>query len=143
MTRVNLIDPEMLTDQHLIAERVELTMALSSARRSLNSRSGLRIGERYTLGSGHVIFFHNKIGYLKDRFYQLEDEMRNRGMVPKSPWPDDSWVRDDMWGGYIPTVEAIKEVKERIRSRILQKPEWYRYKKQPITKEWIDEKYTP
>ena len=43
MTRVNIVDPYILTDQHLIAERVELTMALSSARRPLHSKNGPRV----------------------------------------------------------------------------------------------------
>lgn len=141
MTRVNLIDPKILTDQHLNAERVELTMAFSSARRSLHSRNGLRVGDKFTLNSGHVIFFHNKIGYLKDRFFKLSNEMISRGMHPRSPWPDDSWVRSDMWGTYEASEDDFKIVKTRIRERLLKKPSWYRFHKTPISLEWINTLY--
>lgn len=115
---------------------------LYSARRSLNSRNGLRVGDKYTLGTGHVIFFHNKFGYIKDRFYELSEEMKLRGMNPQSLWPDDSWIRDDMWGDYEPQAEDFVIIKSRIKERILRKIEWYRYYKKPITMEWVTENYS-
>lgn len=142
MTRINLIDPKILTDQHLNAERVESTMALSSARRSLFSKSGLRSSDTYTLGGGHVIFFHKRLGYLKRRFFDLSEEMKRRGMNPQSPWPDDSWARADMWADYEPTEVDFRIIRPRIRQRLLLKPQWYKYMgKSIIDLDWIEKHY--
>ena len=142
MTRINLIDPKILTDQHLNAERVESTMALASARRSLQSRNGLRSSNVFTLNAGHVIFFHKRLGYLKRRFFELSEEMKRRGMNPQSPWPDDSWARADMWEDYTPTEADCNIIKARIRDRLLLKPSWYKYMGQSVVDlTWIENHY--
>ncbi len=57
MTRINVIDPIDLTDQHLMAEYRELPMIMGSLRRSLKSKKGLpKITPKYTLNAGHVTF---------------------------------------------------------------------------------------
>lgn len=141
MTRINLIDPSILTDQHLTAERVETTMALASARRSLTSKGGLKTSDYYTLGAGHVVFFHCRLGYLKRRFRELSREMRRRGMNPSSPWPDDSWALPEMFRDYQPTAADMKVILPRIRERLLKKPEWYRHCGKPISLDWVKEHY--
>ena len=40
MTRINIIEPSELTDQHLIAEYREITMVPGSLKRTLVSKSG-------------------------------------------------------------------------------------------------------
>ena len=60
MTRINIIDPAELTDQHLIAEYREITMVPGSLNRTLNSKIGYKeskVPKRYTLNGGHVYFF--------------------------------------------------------------------------------------
>jgi deoxyribonuclease (pyrimidine dimer) len=141
MTRVNIIYPRMLTDQHLVAERLELTWVLSSAQRSLASKYGLSTHPNYTLGSGHISFFHDKLGYIRDRFGELTSEMLNRGMSPKMPWPDDSWVPDDMKKPYAPSLADVDVIIGRIRERLLMKPSWYRYWGKPVDLEWIKYRY--
>lgn len=137
-----MVDPSILTDQHLNAERLELNLAVMSAKRSFYSKNGLRVGDRFTLGTGHVIFFHNKLGYLKNRYDVLTEEMLRRGMNPVASLTDTSWAPSYMFGDYNPVEADFNIVKERIRQRILQKPEWYRYKKEPITLDWVDTYYS-
>jgi len=84
MTRINSdIDPKQLMDQHLMAEYRELPMVLSSLRRSLRTQSEReilkKIPPRFTLNKGHVLFFYNKLTFLKDRYTRIVDELLNRG----------------------------------------------------------------
>ena len=52
MTRINLVPPSELTDQHLIAEYREIFMVAGSLRRTLISNSGYnesKVPKKYTL----------------------------------------------------------------------------------------------
>lgn len=73
MTRINVgIFPEELSNQLLIAELREIKRipnCIKSGRFNLKN-----IPERFTLGTGHVSFFYNKIGYLKERYQKLYKE---------------------------------------------------------------------
>ncbi len=78
MTRVNTIPPKYLCDKHLVAEYREILRVVG-----LSEKSASRdIPKEYRLGSGHIIFFYNKIGYIKNRFNLLRQEMLNRKMNP-------------------------------------------------------------
>ena len=82
MTRINLIEPNELTDQHLIAEYREITMVPAALKRTLNSKIGLRkdkISKKYTLNTGHVYFFYDKGLYLNKRYDEIIAEMKQRG----------------------------------------------------------------
>ena len=71
MTRINIINPLELYDQHLIAEYREILMIASSLKRTLASKSGYKeskVPKRYTLNKGHVYFFYNKGLYLHKRY---------------------------------------------------------------------------
>ena len=62
MTRINLVEPSELTDQHLIAEYREITMVPGSLKRTLVSKSGYqekKVPKKFTLNGGHVYFFYN------------------------------------------------------------------------------------
>ena len=63
MTRINIVEPSELTDQHLIAEYREITMVPGSLKRTLVSKIGYqekRVPKKFTLNGGHVYFFYNK-----------------------------------------------------------------------------------
>jgi deoxyribonuclease (pyrimidine dimer) len=136
MTRVNLIDPTLLTDQHLIAERLELTWIPGSAIRSWNSKNGIQVHPNYVLGTGHVSFFHNKIGYLKKRFDLITKEMIRRGFSPKMPWPVMD-IPHVLMQDYLPTKDDYKIIIERIIQRIDLKPQWYRYEGKQIPNDFL------
>ncbi|MGB9674627.1 MAG: pyrimidine dimer DNA glycosylase/endonuclease V, partial [Nanopusillaceae archaeon] len=78
MTRINTIDVKYLTDQHLRAEYLEYTMAIDLIRKSYYSRKLEGIPSEYKLGEGHVLFFKNKLGYLKRRHELIKTEMKKR-----------------------------------------------------------------
>jgi len=133
MTRINIIPPSELTDQHLIAEYREITMVPASLRRTLASKRGIditRISEQYTLNTGHVYFFYDKGLYLNNRYDELVSEMIDRGFNPDSnrKFPKEVFPAE-LYNDWSPSLEEQKIVRQRIAIRIAAKPEWYRYTK--------------
>lgn len=136
MTRINLVDPIELTDQHLIAEYRELLMVPGSLRRSLRSKKGVDLNllpKKYSLNGGHVSFFYDKLKYLEKRYMLLIHEMKNRNMNPN---PDRVYNVDDIppefYNDYVPDSKAFDVIFQRISERIALKPNWYRYYGKPI-----------
>ena len=131
MTRINLVEPSELTDQHLIAEYREIFMVGGSLNRTLNSKVGYRedrVPKRYTLNTGHVYFFYNKGRYLFKRYRELVREMKRRGFKPDKTrvFPMSVFVDNGLYNDWMPTIEDQKIIRERIALRISQKPNWYR-----------------
>ena len=79
MTRINLVPAENLADQHLFAEWREIKMVPAALRRSLRTKTIQSIlksvPSRYTLNTGHVTFFYNKMKFLTDRYEILSNEL--------------------------------------------------------------------
>ena len=135
MTRINVIDPKYLTDQHVMAEYRELPMVISSLRRSLASKRGLpKIPENYTLNAGHVTFFYSRGRYLQRRYQALICELTNRGysLDPARPVDFSIFTDNNMHGDWQPTNADVLINANRIAQRILQKPHWYKYNRLSI-----------
>lgn len=134
MTRVNLVPPQELYDQHLMAEYREIPMVNASLVRSLNAAKGnpsrLKIPPRFTLNSGHVSFFYNKGKWLKNRLDIVYEELiRRRFNVDISQRQIDWWMfeRNGLWETtWAPEHHDIEVSRERINLRVSQKPNWYR-----------------
>ena len=132
MTRINLVNPKELSDQHLVAEYREIFMVGSSLQRSIKSKNWLKtknnIPDEFTLNKGHVTFFYNKGMYLDKRYSLLVKEMKRRGMNPdpkrkfkKSQWPK------CLYNDWKPKNKDLKIIRKRIEEKINLKPDWYRY----------------
>jgi len=132
LTRINIVPTEELSDQHLVAEYREIFMVGSSLQRSLKSpnwpKKKISLPETFTLNSGHVSFFYNKGLYLHNRYKQLVEEMKRRGMKPdpnrkfkREQWPD------DLYNDWDPNDQELQIVRERIQQRLDEKPDWYRW----------------
>jgi len=77
MTRVNLgIAPYNLCDQHLIAEHREIKRIPNTLLSGKFNRSN--IPSKFTLGTGHVKFFYNKLTILRNRYTRIYSECLNR-----------------------------------------------------------------
>ena len=131
MTRINIIPPNELYDQHLIAEYREITMVPAALKRTLNSKNGLvksKISNKYTLNSGHVYFFYNKGKYLEKRYIEIIEEMKKRGFNPnpKRKFPIDIFKKNNLYKDWTPTIEDFKIIKERIEKKLNEKPYWYK-----------------
>ena len=122
MTRINVVPVEELCDQHLLAEHRELTRipnAIAKGRYSLDGQPS-----EYTLGKGHVKFFYDKLRFLLDRYYNLNNECRKRGFTVEQRWPIRTWPVH-LFKDYEPTEEALRINRERIKDRMNNfKPRW-------------------
>ena len=132
MTRINLVPPKELADQHLVAEYREIFMVGSSLQRSLVSKNWIHtrhnLPEKFTLNAGHVKFFYNKGMYIDKRYHLLVHDMLQRGMNPDKS----RRFKIEQWPGYlyndwVPEEEDLALIRDRIRERISQKPHWYRW----------------
>lgn len=135
MTRINVIHPTELTDQHLMAEYRELPMVMGSLRRSLVAKNGLpKSGDKYTLNAGHVKFFYNKGKFLHKRYLMLIAELGTRGykLDPNRKADFQVFIDNNLYHDWTPEREAFTINKQRITERINQKPHWYRYYGKPL-----------
>lgn len=132
MTRINLVPPDELADQHLVAEYREIFMVGSSLQRSLASPGWLNtlnnLPDTFTLNTGHVKFFYDKGLYLSNRYNSITHEMKRRGMQPAADrtWKREQWP-DHLYNDWQPDHDDLMLIRERLQSRINQKPEWYRW----------------
>jgi len=132
MTRINLVNPSELADQHLFAEYRELprifTLVLAAQQRGLTPVTA-KIPAQYVLGAGHVTFFYNKVYWLTSRFQALIAECLHRGfnIQHQSTPAEAECIQASWWGDYTPTPQAIALSQNRIAEKIAMKPTWYRW----------------
>lgn len=122
MTRINVVPVEELSRQHLVAEYREITRLPKNLTTSLNRTSKpfqlKEIPPTYTLGTGHVKYFYDKMLFLEKRFDQLVTEMLHRGYNPT--FRDSSIFKPNdtrFYNDYIPTEEALEINRQRIKER--------------------------
>ena len=131
MTRINLVKPKELYDQHLVAEYREIFMVGSSLVRSLKSPRWLttirNIPKEFTLNTGHVLFFYDKGLYLSKRYNSLIEEMLARKMQPdptrifkRFQWPD------YLYNDWSPKPNDLDIIRKRLAEKVSIKPKWYR-----------------
>ena len=120
MTRINIIPPAELCDQHLLAEYRELTRIPNLVAKGKFSLEGQP--SDYKLGTGHVKFFFDKMQFLFERYNSLHEECLARGFNVKNIWPKNLTKDEFFWKNYIPTESAILENRERIKIRMPEKP---------------------
>jgi len=131
MTRINIVTPSDLFDQHLIAEYREIFMVAGSLRRTLNSKTGFKqskVPENYTLNQGHVYFFYDKGLYLHKRYKTIIKEMRKRGFKPDKnrQFPVHIFIDNGLYNDWTPKEDDYKIIKKRIKEKLALKPNWYR-----------------
>ncbi len=119
MTRINLVDPSELHTKHLVAEYREIVRVFDLARKCQHEIHKKKIPSEYTLGTGHVLFFYDKLKFISTRYDQLCAEMQARGFnfsrVPKEELHQG--IDSSLFWDYIPTVEAIQINRLRIAER--------------------------
>ena len=81
MTRINVVQPSELTGKHLVAEVHEITRIFGLARKAQYEIHKKKIPNEYTLGTGHCLFFFDKLKYITERYNSLCTEMKSRGYV--------------------------------------------------------------
>lgn len=130
MTRINVIPPNELYDQHLIAEYRETRLLVKNLNRSFNAKNGLsksKIPKEFTLNSGHVLFFKDKGLYIQKRYQLLIEEMLKRGFEPQYLDIDIEVWPNGYFNDWEPTERDMNIIRERIKEKVLKRPNWYRY----------------
>jgi deoxyribonuclease (pyrimidine dimer) len=136
MTRVNIVDPSLLTDQHLMAEARELPHVFSYVERHYHPSKIKNVAPTYTLNAGHVTFFINKLEYVYSRMFLLVEELHKRGVDKQ--FDINTWnsryaaFSTVLKQNYTPSIAEVEVNVERIVARIMEKPTWYRYNREPL-----------
>ena len=116
MTRINAgIPPARLSDKHLLAEHREIKRIpnqISKGRYRLEGQP-----EKFCLGTGHVKFFYDKLGYLHTRYQLLYRECKLRGFKVQD-WSG-AWnnIPSYLMNDWIPERWVTQLLEERIRER--------------------------
>ena len=117
MTRINVAIPvKELTMRHLMAEHREIKRIpnmVASGRAKI-----VDIPKQFTLGTGHVKFFYNKLGYLKKRYEELYKECVERGYAVT--YYGNAWegIPQSLMNDYTPTAYDEKIIRQRIQERL-------------------------
>ena len=112
MTRINLVPPAELCDQHLLAEHRELTRIPNAVGKGRYSLAGQPAD--YKLGTGHVRFFFDKLAFLQRRYQALHDECLARGFKVRYIWPRELPQDAALWRDYEATAQALAANRARI-----------------------------
>ena len=137
MVRINLINPKYLADQHLVAEYVEILMLLGYVKKHpiLDEK---KVPKKYCLGKGHMIFFKNKLMYLKKRHELLKKEMKKRRFATEKKIVLSKFPRK-LINDWKPLKTDKDIIKKRISWKIMKKPNYYRYYGEKKTKKFWKE----
>ena len=117
MTRINSgVLPQELPSKLLIAEHREITrvVPLALKRKKLDD-----IPSEFTLGTGHVKFFYDKLAYIHSRYVYLYWECKRRDfdVTDKTSTFLPLVARPDLYKRWRPTKGARQEIIERIESK--------------------------
>lgn len=125
MTRINVgIQPFELCDRHLLAEHRELKRIPNMVRTKHAHVSN--IPSIFALGTGHVRFFYDKFGYLKERYGAIHAECIRRGFRVADYSSSFNDIPTELMNDYEPTRHDREIVVRRINQRLdeMNLPEW-------------------
>lgn len=135
MTRINSgICPKYLSDQHLIAESVEITMITGALRKDGGIIKG-KVPERFKLGMGHINFFKPRLKYLQNRLQSVNDEMRVRGYNPTTSLNLSEFkavLCNDWKPSLTDSVQVRLRIEERLKNPLKAKEGFHKYYEKPI-----------
>lgn len=130
MTRINCVPPNILCQQHLVAEYRELPRIFGYVIKAVDrgeSPDDVRNPRSYVLGKGHVRFFYPRLGYLIQRQKSIVSEMKSRGITVNFEAPEREkfdTIPDEWFGDWIPNEQEIAINMDRINIRMPKKPIW-------------------
>lgn len=127
MTRINVVEPSELTNKHLMGELHEITRVYGLVRKAqdrkinkYNFKDKIKQPSAYTMGTGHVYFFYDKLGFITERYYALNQEAvkRNFNVNPIDKEQLVAGIQQWWFGEYKPTQEAVEINRQRIAERL-------------------------
>lgn len=132
MTRINsAISPKNLTDEHLLAEHMEIKRLPYCLLKAISSGSIKRIPETFVLGRGHVTFFLDKMNFIRKRYNSIREECLRRGFSVEDYSDNFKNINSCFCKDHTTTIEEIERLLERISQRINESPKssWHYYGK--------------
>lgn len=144
MTRINsAMPPAKLTDQHLLAELRELPRIFTLVKKRIDQRKKFNdIPEEFTLNTGHVKFFYNKLDFLHNRHMMLRAEYSKRFLknypIKVSEYIkgyEEKITRLYLYQEYRSTEKERLLLEERISKRILESKQIPKYYGEDISKD--------
>ncbi|ARC54399.1 pyrimidine dimer DNA glycosylase/endonuclease V [Candidatus Riesia pediculicola] len=121
MTRINVVQPIELCDQHLLAENMEIIRIPNYVIKKFGLVKISKVSQ-YILGKGHVIFFRDKLLFLYKRYMFLQRECINRGFKVNFRWPKSVIQYVSLWKDYKVTKYDIEKNRIRIYEKMPPKP---------------------
>jgi hypothetical protein len=116
MTRINVGYPvAKLTTKHLIAEHRESKRIPNQVK---SGRVKVKHIPQFKLGTGHVHFFTDRLGYLLKRYKEVYNECIKRGFKVEdysSAWVG---VPNELMNDYEPTAEDCRLIEDRISQKL-------------------------
>lgn len=128
MTRINLITPALLSDQHLLAEYRELPRVFWLVRKQLLKGKKIESWLKYTMGTGHVKFFYDKLWFLAQRLESLIWECQKRGFkITFREKIDLSQFPIELQKNFVPSDADLAISRQRIKEKLDQKSDFYTF----------------
>lgn len=129
MTRINLVPVEELTQAHSFGEYKEILRVFGGTRKALQKYPnkwsfykayGDKIPAEYTMGTGHVLFFYDKLMFIAERYQQLCQWRKVRGYKYTELSVQEllEGLPDFVLQSYTPTEKALRINRERIAERL-------------------------
>jgi len=116
MTRINAgIPVEELHSKHLLAEHYEIVRIPNNIKRGKFNL--LNQPTTFTLGTGHVKFFYDKLLFLEKRYNQIYNECLKRGFRVSYFGLSFEDTPKNLRNDYQPTQECISALRKRIEER--------------------------
>jgi deoxyribonuclease (pyrimidine dimer) len=134
MTRISVGFNKHFIDKHLNRERIEVLRIPNAIKKGTAKVNLNKIPKDFRLGSGHVTFFYNKIGFLKRHYEELTAECIRRGFNPTDYSDAFEGIPSHLMNDYEPTEHDVQIVRERIAER-LQSMKNLKYNREPISLE--------
>lgn len=135
MTRISVgVRAIELCDAHLIKERIELLRipnAIKSGKAVVKN-----IPHKFTLGTGHVKFFYDKLGYLQQRYIELTAECLERDFKITDFSDSFKDLPPNLCKNYEETDQDREVVVQRVNERLLGMKN-LKYNREPIEVEHL------
>ena len=123
MTRINsAVAPKHLTDEHLLAEHREIKRLPACLQKAIKSGSIKRVPNQFVLGTGHVLFFLNKMKFIRNRYLAIYQECLNRGFIVQSYIDNWDGLDPEYDQDYKPTETERDLLVQRISERLQNSP---------------------
>jgi len=118
MTRINSgIPPAELVNKHLLAEHREIKRIPNVIKKGKYKLEGMPA--QFTLGTGHVKFFYDKLAYIENRYEAIHEECLKRGFNVTYFGASFNGLPPELQNDYSPTDRDRSIIRERIAERLL------------------------